>query len=123
MLKRGLMMNNMWALSREQSPHTDPGHRQLTPPDEFSWPDIPVPPTPSQSASLRLGSGCGAQFQSDRLMDYSLSHFIKTVIAYAPTPSDMDVATNMTWDSSWKSEEEPTVMWSPPTAPQGIWAS
>ncbi|KJA20235.1 hypothetical protein HYPSUDRAFT_68639 [Hypholoma sublateritium FD-334 SS-4] len=122
MLKRGLTMNNMWTLSREQSPHSDPGHRQLTPPDEFSWPDVQGPSTPSQNPSLRLGSSCGAQFQSDRLMDYSLSHFIKTVISYAPTPSDMDVATNMTWDS-WKSEEEPTIMWSPPTAPQGIWAS
>lgn len=122
MLKRGLTMNNMWTLSREQSPHSEPGHRQLTPPDEFSWPDVQGPSTHSQNASLRLASGCGAQFQSDRLMDYSLSHFIKTVISYAPTPSDMDVATNMTWDS-WKSEEEPTIMWSPPTAPQGIWAS
>lgn len=112
----------MWPSSRSHSP-PGPDSRKLTPAEGFSWPDVeqqPAMPPEHATPRIRSDSGSGVELRNEFLMDYSLSHFIKTVTYYAPSPSEVDNSA-MTWDS-WKSEEEPTVMW-PQASTPGIWAS
>ncbi|KAF9480102.1 hypothetical protein BDN70DRAFT_905913 [Pholiota conissans] len=121
--RHSLTLSDMTAFSPEQShsPSSEPETRHSTPQEGFYWPDIRQPNPTSENAPSRFGTNGILPDQGRYLMDFSLSHFIKTVTEHVPPPTDMEVS-SVTWES-WKSEEEPApIMWSPPTT-QGVWAT
>ena len=118
--RHSLTLSDMTAFSPEHSSSSEPETSHSTPQEGFYWPDIRQPNPTSENAPSRFGTDNFLPDQGRYLMDFSLSHFIKTVTEHAPPPTDMEVS-SVTWES-WKSEEEPApIMWSPPTV-QGVWA-
>ncbi|KAF8959024.1 hypothetical protein BDZ97DRAFT_1906286 [Flammula alnicola] len=124
MVKHALMMSDMDTLGNEysQAGGSKVLNRRTTPPDGFNWPDVRQTNTHSGNGASDLGKGSGFQFQGEIVMDYSLSHFIKTVTEYTRPSTEMETDLALAWET-WKPEVVQPPMWSQPIPVQGIFSA
>ncbi|KDR81549.1 hypothetical protein GALMADRAFT_134980 [Galerina marginata CBS 339.88] len=125
MIKHNLTLSDPDLLRKDHSRSSSfqTGDRQVTPPEGFYWPDVPGANNPGHGHAPQFSKGFGYELQPEVNMDFSLSHFIKSVTQQTPPPDE----TELPYESRpmWKANEIESIQSAPwsqrPITASGGW--